>query len=431
MASHDNLTGTLNRSGMLSAFAAEIERARADNRQLALLFIDLDRFKTVNDTLGHIAGDRLLATAAERMQGELKDGGMLARLGGDEFTVLLNDLPSLSVAATAAQHLLACMSMPFTIDGQEMFVTVSIGIACYPADGLDSAALLKNADAAMYRAKQRGRNTFQFFSKEMNSRGLEILLLENSLRHAQERSEFELYYQPQIATTTGRFAGVEALIRWHHPELGLLLPSTFIALAEQSGLIVPIGAWVLRQACRQCKAWLDRGWEIDHVAVNLSARQFSADDLLDTIRAALEDSGLPPAKLDLEITESTIMHNPEEAVALLNRLREMGVALSIDDFGTGYSSLSSLKQYPLDSLKVDRSFVHGIPHDADDVAIAEAIVAIGHKMNLTVVGEGVETIEQYEFLRAAGCDLVQGYLLGHPMPAEDLERAFANFGDAS
>ena len=428
MASHDNLTGILNRSGMLVNFADEIDRARAENHQLALLFIDLDRFKTVNDTLGHLAGDRLLATAAERMQAQLKEGEVMARLGGDEFTVLLNELPTPSAATAVAQRLLDCMSMPFMIDGQEMFVTASIGVACYPGDGVDSVTLLKNADAAMYRAKQRGRNTCQFFSKDMNGRGLEVLLLENSLRHALERGEFDLYYQPQIATATGQFVGAEALIRWHHPELGLLLPSTFISLAEQTGLIVPIGAWVLREACRQCKTWLDQGLGIRHIAVNLSARQFSADDLLDTIQAALNDSGLPSQILDLEITESTIMHNPEEAVALMGRLREMGVALSIDDFGTGYSSLSSLKQYPLDSLKIDRSFVNGIAHDADDVAITEAIIAIGHKMHLKVVAEGVETPEQFEFLRNIGCDLAQGYLLGRPMPPSELARKFGDLG---
>jgi diguanylate cyclase (GGDEF)-like protein/PAS domain S-box-containing protein len=424
LANHDNLTGTLNRSGMLAKFADQIELARADGRQLALLFIDLDRFKTVNDTLGHVAGDQLLATAADRMRRQLKGSDILARLGGDEFTVLLDELPSLAFAAKVAERLIGCMSQPFMIGGQEMFVTASIGVACYPGDGNDATTLLKNADAAMYRAKERGRNTFQFFSKDMDSRSFEKLLLENSLRHALARNEFELYYQPQIATATGRLTGVEVLIRWHHPELGLMQPETFIALAEQTGLIVPIGAWVLQEACRQCKAWLDHGFEIQHVAVNLSARQFSADGLLDTVRASLDNSGLPSTMLELEITESTIMHNPEEAVKLLHRLREMGVALSIDDFGTGYSSLASLKQYPLDSLKIDRSFVNGIPHDADDVAITEAIIAIGHKMQLKVVAEGVETAEQFAFLRDAGCEIAQGYLLGRPMPAAEFMRTF-------
>ncbi|MGE5650197.1 MAG: putative bifunctional diguanylate cyclase/phosphodiesterase [Bacillota bacterium] len=424
LASHDSLTGMLNRSGLMVRFAAEIERAAVASRQLALLFIDLDRFKTVNDTLGHVAGDQLLVAASERMRQQLKHSNIAARLGGDEFTVLLDDPPSSGTAARLAERLIASMSQPFVIEGQEMFVTASIGIACYPADGTDANTLLKNADVAMYRAKERGKNNFQFFTSDMNAETFEQMLLENSLRRALERGEFELYYQPQMATATGRLAGVEALIRWRHPELGLVLPTTFITLAEQNGLIVPIGAWVMREACRQGRAWLDAGWDFGHIAVNLSARQFSSGDLLDTIRGALERSGLPPRMLEFEITESTIMHNPQEAITLLGRIRDMGVALSIDDFGTGYSSLASLKQYPLDSLKIDRSFVTGIPHDADDVAITEAIIAIAHKMGLQVVAEGVENSEQAEFLRRAGCDIAQGFLLGRPMPASEIARQY-------
>ncbi len=428
LASHDSLTGMLNRSGMMSRFAQEIKRAHSDGQQLALLFIDLDRFKTVNDTLGHLAGDQLLVIAAERMREQLQEGEMAARLGGDEFTVLLREPSSTGAAARLAERIVHCLAQPFVIDGQEMFVTASIGVACYPADGADAATLLKNADVAMYRAKQRGKNTYQFFTADMNTRAFEQLLLENSLRRALERSEFALHYQPQFATADGRLAGVEALIRWRHPELGMVLPGTFIGLAEQNGLIVPIGAWVLQEACRQGRAWLDAGLQFGQIAVNLSARQFSSGDLLDTIRAALDASGLPPAMLELEITESTIMHNPAEAVTLLDRIRAMGVALSIDDFGTGYSSLASLKQYPLDSLKIDRGFVKGVPHDADDVAITEAIIAIAHKMRLQVVAEGVETAEQAAFLRVAGCDVAQGFLLGRPAAAEEVARLFETAG---
>ncbi len=426
LASHDSLTGMLNRTGMMAKFAQQIEGARIADRQISLLFIDLDRFKTVNDTLGHLAGDQLLVAAADRLRRQLKEGDIAARLGGDEFTVLMDDPPSSTAAGELAERVIAGMAQPFTIDGQEMFVTASIGIACFPADGHDAATLLKNADVAMYRAKQRGRNTYQFFTSDMNTRAFEQLLLENSLRHALDRGEFVLHYQPQFDAASGRIAGVEALIRWRHPELGLVLPGTFISLAEQNGLIVPIGAWVLQEACRQAKAWLDAGWRIGHIAVNLSAKQFSSGDLLDTIRSALERSGLPPAMLELEITESTIMNNPPEAVLLLDHIRDMGVAISIDDFGTGYSSLASLKQYPLDSLKIDRGFVKGIPHDADDVAITEAIIAIAHKMRLKVVAEGVENTEQADFLRAAGCDMEQGFLLGRPMAAADLARQFAD-----
>ncbi|HJV87524.1 MAG TPA: EAL domain-containing protein [Noviherbaspirillum sp.] len=424
LASRDSLTGMLNRNGMMTHFAQQVEAARAADRQISVLFIDLDRFKTVNDTLGHLAGDQLLVSAADRLLRQLREGDVAARLGGDEFTVLLEEPPSSTMAGELAERVIASMAQPFMIDGQEMFVTASIGIACYPADGHDADTLLKNADVAMYRAKQRGRNTYQFFTADMNTRAFEQLLLENSLRHALERGEFELHYQPQIDAATGSIAGVEALIRWRHPELGLVLPGTFISLAEQNGLIVPIGAWALQEACRQGKAWLDTGFRFGHVAVNLSAKQFSSGDLLDTIRGALDRSGLPASMLELEITESTIMHNPSEALLLLERIRDMGVALSIDDFGTGYSSLASLKQYPLDSLKIDRSFVKGIPGDADDIAITEAIIAIARKMRLKVVAEGVETAEQSDFLRKAGCDMAQGYLLGRPMSAADLVRQF-------
>jgi diguanylate cyclase (GGDEF)-like protein/PAS domain S-box-containing protein len=424
LASHDSLTAMLNRNAFMARCATEIQQARVDDRQLALLFIDLDRFKTVNDTLGHIAGDRLLVAAAERLRRQLKADDVAARLGGDEFTVLLEDPTSSGAAGKLAERLIAAIAQPFVIDGHEMFVTASIGVACYPADGKDAATLLKNADVAMYRAKERGKNTFQFFTSDMNAQSFERLLLENSLRHALDRNEFELHYQPQFYTDSGRIAGVEALIRWRHPELGLILPGTFITLAEQNGLIVPIGAWAMQEACRQGKAWLDAGYRFGHVAVNLSARQFSSGDLLDTIRAALDNSDLPAAMLELEITESAIMYDPPEAVMLLDRIRDMGVALSIDDFGTGYSSLASLKQYPLDSLKIDQSFVRGIPHDADDIAITEAIIAIAHKMRLKVVAEGVETKEQAEFLRVAGCDMAQGFLLGRPVAPAELVRQF-------
>lgn len=423
LAIHDSLTGMLNRSGMMVRFGEEIERARAAKRQLALLFIDLDRFKTVNDTLGHQAGDRLLVAAAGRLRRQLKDADVAARLGGDEFTILMEDPPSSGTITNLAERLIKSIAQPFIINGQEMFVTASIGIACYPADGDDAATLLKNADVAMYRAKERGKNTFQFFTSDMNAQSFQRLLLENNLRRALERGEFVLYYQPQFATDSGEIAGVEALIRWCHPELGLVLPGTFITMAEQNGLIVPIGAWVLQEACRQGRAWLDAGYNFGRIAVNLSARQFS-EDLLDIIRESLASSGLPASMLELEITESTIMHNPAESVTLLDRIRDMGVALSIDDFGTGYSSLTSLKQYPLDSLKIDRSFVHGIPNDADDVAITEAIIAIAHKMGLKVVAEGVETSEQAAFLKTAGCDVEQGFLLGRPMPPAEVVRVF-------
>ncbi|MDN3579095.1 PAS domain S-box protein [Chitinimonas viridis] len=420
LANHDGLTGLLNRSGLMSQLEHEISRARNLKQSLAVLFLDLDRFKAINDTLGHGAGDKLLVAATERLRNQVKATDLLGRLGGDEFTLVLENLPNPEMAADVANRVVDAMAQHFFIDGHEMFVTASVGVAVYPGDGHDAASLLKNADVAMYRAKQRGKNTYQFFAKEMNAQAFEHLLLENSLRHALERGEFELHYQPQVATETGEIVGVEALIRWRHPELGLVPPARFIPLAEQNGLIVPIGAWVLQEACRQGREWLDAGYGLRHIAVNLSARQFADDNLLGYISEALSQSGLPPHMLELELTESTVMQQPQDAVRLLLRLQEMGVALSIDDFGTGYSSLVSLKQFPLDNLKIDRGFISGIPHEGDDMVITEAIVAIARKMALKVVAEGVETVEQFDFLRAAGCDLVQGYLLGRPMPASEL-----------
>ncbi len=425
LANHDSLTGMLNRSGMMLRFTEVIAQARASRRRLALMFVDLDRFKAVNDTLGHLAGDRLLKAAAERMCAELGATDIAARLGGDEFTVLLEDPPGSSRAEGLAARVIASMARPFHLNGQEVFVTASIGVARFPEDGEDAATLLQHADVAMYRAKERGRNICRFYTEDMSDHGLEQLMLENSLRRALERGEFELHYQQQIDTTSGRIAGIEALIRWRRPGVGLVPPAAFIELAERNGLIGPIGAWVLREACRQAREWMDAGLDFGRIAVNLSACQFGAGDLLDTIRDALDVTGLPATKLELEITESAIMQNPQEAIELLEGIRAMGVTLAVDDFGTGYSSLASLKQYPLDRLKIDRSFVSGIPEDADDIAITEAIIAVAHKMGLKVVAEGVETEAQLAFLRAAGCDFAQGYLHGKPQDAASIERLLA------
>ncbi|EJL92827.1 PAS domain S-box/diguanylate cyclase (GGDEF) domain-containing protein [Herbaspirillum sp. CF444] len=421
LADHDSLTGLLNRNSLMRIFAQQIEAAQISGDTLALFFIDLDRFKTVNDTLGHHAGDQLLVAAAERLREQLRPDDVLARFGGDEFVVILGGSPPQEMIAAIAQRLINSILRPFTVNGHEMFISASIGSAAYPEHGEDAIAILKNADIAMYHAKERGKNAFQLFNKEMSNHALEQMLLENSLRHAIERKEFELYYQPQFSALDGAICGAEALIRWRHPTRGLVAPGMFITLAEQTGLIVPLGAWVLREACRQGKAWLDRGYQFGRIAVNLSPRQFSSDDLLSTIDNALAQSGLPSAMLELEITEGAIMQNPQEAVVLLKRMRELGVTISVDDFGTGYSSLASLKQYPLDTLKIDRSFVKGIPGDADDIAITEAIIAIAHKLHLQVVAEGVESQEQHDFLRAAGCDIVQGYLHSQPLSAGEIE----------
>jgi len=428
LANHDSLTGLLNRNSLMRKFTERIDAAQHSGEQLALFFIDLDRFKTVNDTLGHHAGDLLLVAAAERLHQQLRADDILARFGGDEFVVVLGDSPPPHLITALAQRLIDSMQRPFTVNGQEMFISASIGSAAYPEHGADAITLLKNADIAMYRAKERGKSAFQLFNKEMSNHALQQMLLENSLRHALERQEFELFYQPQFAAADGVICGAEALVRWRHPTLGLVAPGMFISLAEQTGLIVPLGAWILREACRQGRVWLDRGYRFGRIAVNLSPRQFSADDLLSTIDDALAQSGLPSAMLELEITEGAIMQNPQEAVVLLQRMRALGVTISIDDFGTGYSSLASLKQYPLDTLKIDRSFVQGIPHDADDVAITEAIIAIAHKLHLQVVAEGVETVEQHAFLRAAGCDIVQGYLHAQPLQVSDIESRWYSGG---
>jgi len=425
LAEHDSLTGLLNRNSLMRALSEQIAAAQLSGEQLVLFFIDLDRFKAVNDSLGHHAGDLLLVAAAERLRQQLRPDDILARFGGDEFVVVLRDSPPAEFISTLAHRLINCIQRAFVINGHEMFITASIGSAAYPEHGDDAISILKNADIAMYRAKEEGKNAFQLFNKQMSQHALDRMLLENSLRHALERKEFELYYQPQFATDDGRLCGAEALIRWHHPERGLVAPDVFISLAEQTGLIVPLGAWVLHQACRQGKDWLDRGYRFGRIAVNLSPRQFSASDLLRTIDEALVESGLPSTMLELEITEGVIMQNPQEAVLLLQRMRQLGVSISVDDFGTGYSSLASLKQYPLDMLKIDRSFIQGIPHDADDVAITEAIIAIAHKLHLRVVAEGVEFPEQQAFLRAAGCDIVQGFLHARPLPASQFDSLLA------
>lgn len=417
LASHDGLTGMLNRSGMSGKFTEALDAARKGAHCMSLLFVDLDRFKTVNDTLGHLAGDRLLVAVAQRMRDELAPGDLIARLGGDEFTILIEDRVDSSRSERLLARLMQSLARPYLIDGQEMFVTASVGAARFPVDGEDVETLLKNADIAMYRAKERGRNAYQYFSADMSAGDLERLILETGLRHALERNEFELHYQPVFSGRSGDIAGYEALLRWRRPNGSLVPPDAFIGMAEQNGLIVPIGEWVLREACRQARLWLDAGYEFGRVAVNISARQFNSDALLDTIRSALQTTGLPATCLELELTESTLMQNPHEAIVVLEKLRAMGVAIAVDDFGTGYSSLARLKQYPVDRLKIDRSFVSGIPADTDDIAITEAIVAVAHKLGLEVVAEGVETEEQHRFLCSAGCDFAQGFLLGRPIPA--------------
>ena len=420
LAHHDPLTELPNRLLFTARLEHGLERARRDKRSLAVLFIDLDLFKHINDSLGHPVGDDLLKKVAERLKQQLRDEDTVARLGGDEFTVLLEDLSDPQQAGNVALKLVECLSRPYPIDNHDLHVTASIGISVYPSDGDTVERLLRNADAAMYQAKARGRNGYQYYTEEMTSVAVRRVLLENSLRQALQLEQFVVYYQPKFCLNKGRLIGTEALVRWRHPEMGLVPPDSFIPLAEDTGLIVSIGAWVLETACHQLRAWQQAGIEAGTVAVNLSGEQLKRGDLVATVKQALQLSGIDASSLELEITEGFIMDQAEQAIAVLSELRALGVTLSIDDFGTGYSSLSYLKKLPINNLKIDRSFVRDIPEDANDEAIARAIIALAGNLQLDVVAEGIETREQIEFLRREGCRKGQGYLFSPPLSADDL-----------
>lgn len=423
LAFYDPLTELPNRRLFRDRIEVMANGSMRDGHMFGLLYMDLDRFKTVNDTLGHAIGDRLLQAAARRMQSVLRPGDTLARLGGDEFALVITDLAHADNLADVAEKLIAAMKAPFDLDGHHLFVSVSIGVAVFPQDCEDRSidTLVKHADVAMYRAKEQGRDTFQFYRPEMNARALERLMLESQLRGAIDRGEFVLHFQPQVELQTGRIVGVEALVRWQSRERGLVSPADFIPLAEEAGLIVPIGAWVMREACRQVQQWRLASLPVERVAVNLSARQIRLQDMEQQIVAALEESGLPAHCLDIEITESLAMEQPERTRALLQRLKQRGITLSMDDFGTGYSSLGYLKQYPLDVLKIDRSFVRDIASDPNDAAIVSTIIAMASHLNLTVLGEGIETEAQRQFLLANGCRFGQGFLFSPPLPPERCE----------
>jgi diguanylate cyclase (GGDEF)-like protein len=428
LAYHDSLTGLPNRPAFKDRLADALADARRDRRKVAAFFIDLDNFGRINDTLGHELGDELLRRVGERLQAccsrdddrgrPLVGGSDVARLGGDEFTVLLAGLDDADDAVGLARRILATLAPSIPLGTQEVFITASIGIAMYPVDGEDVETLLAHADTAMYEAKSQGGNGYQIFFRAMNATAMQRLTLETDLRRALERQEMVLHYQPIVRADTGAITGAEALVRWQHPALGLLFPSEFIGIAEENGLIVPLGEWVLRTACAQNRAWQDAGFAPIRVAVNLSSRQIRQGTLATTVRAALEAAGLEPRWLGLEITESVLMERQHEAVAALHRLRALGLQLSIDDFGTGYSSLSYLKHFPVDSLKIDRSFVRDLISVPDDAAITSAVIAMAHALELKVVAEGVETHEHLAFLRGQGCDEVQGHLVGRAVPAE-------------
>ena len=421
LAHYDSLTGLPNRVLLADRVSLALSRMERSGGKLALVFLDLDRFKNVNDSLGHRIGDELLIQVAQRLKELLRDEDTVSRLGGDEFILVLPDVDE-DGAGHVAGKVLKALSLPYRIEQYELAVTASMGIAMFPDDGTSYEALSMCADTAMYRAKQSGRHTFCFFTREMQERSDRTLLLENALRRTLELEQLQLHFQPQVSLENGRVVGVEALLRWTHPELGEIVPADFIPVAEDSGMILPIGEWVLRSAVRQMREWLDRGMSPLVMAVNLSAIQFRQANLPQLVSQILDEAGLPPGLLELELTEGVAMENPLEAIAVMNDLYRRGVRMSIDDFGTGYSSLSYLKRFKVYKLKIDKSFVRDISRDPEDEAIVEAIIGLAESLGMQTIAEGVETNEQSAFLRAKGCHEGQGYLYSRPMPAAEFER---------
>jgi len=437
LAYYDSLTDLPNRTFFTELLRLAIAYARRHKLTMALLFIDLDNFKRVNDTLGHDMGDKLLLAVKDRLLASIRDSDYIARLdedeitdvvsrmGGDEFILLLHNLAHVQDAGKVALRILEDLSETFHLNGREVFITASIGISLYPTDAEDGKDMLKNADVAMYHAKSAGRNAYRFYSKSMTDAALEYMTLENKLRKALESKEFLLYYQPKQSLSGGKIIGLEALLRWRPADGDMLMPTKFISLAEETGLIIPIGEWVLSTACLQNKAWHEAGYGPIVVSVNLSNRQFDQKDLIEVVTRALRNADLHPRYLELEITESAVMQNPEETIATLHKLRDLGIQISIDDFGTGYSSLNYLRRLPLDSLKIDRSFVMNLSTNPSDAAIVKAIIVLAHSLNLKVVAEGVETEQQLAFLRESECDEIQGYLLSRPLPVGEISKVLA------
>ena len=417
LAQHDTLTNLPNRTLMQDRLTQAIATASRKDSRIAVLFLDLDGFKNINDSLSHATGDRLLQLVAKRLLAAVRTSDTVCRLGGDEFVILLSEVAHAGDAGVKAGKILSALSAPFEIEQVTLRVTGSIGVSTYPEDGQSAELLIRNADLAMYQAKEKGRSNYQFFEKGMNVRAVERQSIEGDLRCALERDEFVMYYQPKIDLKTGEITGVEALVRWQHPERGLVGPLQFISIAEDCGLMLPIGKWVLRESCRQAKAWQDAGLPPIDMAVNVSSVEFRNDEFLESVSTILTETRLEPRYLELELTESVLMQHAEFSVPLLQKLKAMGLRLAIDDFGTGYSSLSYLRQFPIDTLKVDQSFIHEINADTDEATIISAVINMGCRMKHRVIAEGVETAEQLAFLRAHGCDEGQGYYFARPMPA--------------
>ena len=429
IAHYDSLTNLPNRLLFLDRLGQELARAHRDNRLVAVLSVDLDRFKQVNDSFGHPVGDQLLQAVAGRLASHVRAGDTVARIAGDEFGIVLTGMKAAHDAGEVTQKILDSFAHnPVAIGGSEIFVTLSVGISIYPFDGVDTTSLLKNADAALHHAKNEGRNNFQYYAGQMNASAWQRLTLETELRRALAREEFLLHYQPQVDLDSGKIIGMEALLRWQSAEHGLVSPGEFIPLLEETGLILPVGEWVLRSACKQARAWQVAGLSGIHIAVNLSTLQFRQPDFAGMVMDILEENGLDPARkiIELELTESLLMHNVAGTIDTLNKLHETGIQFSIDDFGTGYSSLSYLKRFPISSLKIDQSFVRDLSSDANDAAIIAAIIALGHSLGLNVIAEGVETASQLAHLRRMGCDEIQGYLFSRPVPAAEMTHLLQN-----
>jgi diguanylate cyclase (GGDEF)-like protein/PAS domain S-box-containing protein len=424
LAYFDPLTGLPNRTQMYERLETMVASAKKNNTFIAVLFLDLDRFKPINDSMGHPAGDSVLQEVAVRLKAGIKKQDLVSRMSGDEFTIAITDQKTSDSAANTAikvgERILETLQQPFFIEKRELFLSASIGICIFPNDGKSVAELLKNSDMAMYHAKDAGRNGLQFFDEKMNEKAVELLEMENDLRYAIEREELELYYQPQYASKDCKMQGVEALLRWHHGSKGLISPGYFIPIIEETGLIIPIGEWVLRKACSDMAKWQSQGIEINRIAVNVSARQFKQAHFISLVEEVISDTGIDPNQLELELTESILIDDLEYTLEVLSKLRAMGVRMAIDDFGTGYSSLNYLKQFPVDTLKIDQSFIRNLPDNSDDAQITRTIIAMAHNLGLGVIAEGVETQDQLEFIQQTKCEEVQGFYFSKPIPEKEL-----------